>query len=59
VLLALGVASVVQAMPHALRLYGPACFASLAIWAILLRTAWRELPDAVSGASDLVNQPNH
>ncbi|MBU0609117.1 MAG: DUF2029 domain-containing protein [Armatimonadetes bacterium] len=45
-LLALGVASIVQAMPHALRLYSPACFASLAIWAIVLRTAWQDRPRA-------------
>jgi len=38
---ALGLASLIQTMPHAVRCYGPALVATVALWAILLRAAWQ------------------
>lgn len=44
VLLALGLASVMQLVPDAMRLYGLSCFASLAIWLALAKAALSQTP---------------
>ena len=48
-LTALGVAATAGLLPDAARLYGTACLASVAVWLVLWRMAWRALPAGAAG----------